>query len=366
MAEVAGSISARGTYDHASALLTFLLADIRGYTRFSAEHGDHAAAALSELFLILRREVVSSHGGDVFGSAGDQALAAFTSTHAALYAALELQSRLEDEQVAHPDLPLMAGIGLDTGEAIKIGHDYRGNAINLAARLCSLAGGGETFATETVITVARKVEGLAVVDRGEVTLKGLARPVRVVQVAPEGSLPDSLPPLQLHLMTHPTNLPDEPTPFIGRAGEIAQITALLGQSGVRLVTLLGPGGTGKTRLALQAGMNTLYSFRDGVFFCDLSPLADSTLVVSTIAETLEADGHVAGCLVPVSLLADATDHLTKLTPAPRVRLFGVAPYQFQHPHHRQFLVQPVVDLISVRVHLRAALPSRWRSVQRLP
>jgi class 3 adenylate cyclase len=140
MTEVAGTTAKSGTNDHPSALLTFLLADIRGYTRYSAAQGDHAAAHLSELFLSLCRDVVSTHRGEVFGSAGDQALAAFSSAHAALHAALALQSRLAEEQAAHPELPLTAGVGLDTGEGIRIGHDYRGNAINLAARLCSLAG----------------------------------------------------------------------------------------------------------------------------------------------------------------------------------------------------------------------------------
>jgi predicted ATPase/class 3 adenylate cyclase/Tfp pilus assembly protein PilF len=286
MTEVVRSIGESHHRDHPSALLTFLLADIRGYTRYSAEQGDRAAAHLSERFLSICREMILTHGGEVFGSAGDQALAAFTSAHAALHAALALQLRLEDEQRAHPDLPLMAGIGLDTGEGIRIGTDYRGNAINLAARLCSLAVGGEVFASEAVVHVARKVDGITVVDRGEVTLKGLAHPVRVLQIGPEGALPTELPPLQPILVTHPNNLSDESTPFIGRSGEIAEITTLLGQPHVRLVTLLGPGGSGKTRLALQVGMNLLYSYRDGVFFCDLSPLTDPALIPSAIAETL--------------------------------------------------------------------------------
>jgi adenylate cyclase len=135
MAEVAGTMGESENRDHPSALLTFLLADIRGYTRYSADQGDRAAADLSERFLALCRDVVSSHGGEVFGSAGDQALAASSSAHAAL----NLQSRLEEAQAAHPHLPLTAGIGLDAGEGIRIGRDYRGNAINLAARLYSLA-----------------------------------------------------------------------------------------------------------------------------------------------------------------------------------------------------------------------------------
>src|SRR5947209_3860919 len=118
MADIVGTTGESDKQEHPSALLTFLLADVRGYTRYSAEQGDHAAARLSERFLSLCREVVSHHGGQVFGSAGDQALAAFTSAHAALRAAMALQARLEAEQAAHPELPLMAGIGLDTGEGV--------------------------------------------------------------------------------------------------------------------------------------------------------------------------------------------------------------------------------------------------------
>jgi class 3 adenylate cyclase len=138
-----------------SALLTFLLADIWGYTRFAAEHGDAAAGRLSERFLTLCRDVITRHGGEVFGSAGDQGLAAFPSTLAALRAVLGLRARLAEEQEARPDLPPNVGIGLDSGEAIRVGSDYRSNAINLAARLCSIAGPGEISASETVLAPCR-------------------------------------------------------------------------------------------------------------------------------------------------------------------------------------------------------------------
>jgi predicted ATPase len=124
------------------------------------------------------------------------------------------------------------------------------------------------------------------VDRGQVILKGLSAPVRVLQIAPEGELPDELPPLQPILVTHPTNLPDDPTPFIGREREIAAVAALLQGPHTRLVTLTGPGGTGKTRLALQVGNTLLYAFRDGAFFCDLASLTDPSLVPFAIGEVL--------------------------------------------------------------------------------
>jgi predicted ATPase/class 3 adenylate cyclase len=269
-----------------STLLTFLIADIRGYTAYSAERGDRAATRLSELFLSLCHDVIAAHGGEMFGSAGDQALAAFSSAHAALYASVALQARLRDEQATHPDLLLQAGIGLDTGEGVRTGSDYRGNAINLAARLCSLAAAGEIFASETVIRVANVVEGLEVVDRGEVQLKGLSAPVRVMQIARAGMLPPEPPPLQPHGRTQPTNLPNDPTPFIGRAREVEQVVGLSQNPSVRLVTLTGPGGTGKTRLALQVGNALLPTFRDGAFLCDLSALTDWSLVPSTLASVL--------------------------------------------------------------------------------
>ncbi|MDQ2743772.1 MAG: tetratricopeptide repeat protein, partial [Chloroflexota bacterium] len=195
-----------------------------------------------------------------------------------------------------------AGIGLDAGEAIQVGADYRGGAINLAARLCSIAGPGEVFASEAVIHLAQRTEGLVFVDRGAVTLKGLEQPVRVIQIVPEGLEPKEVTPLQPILVTHPTNLPDEPTPFIGRAGAIRAIGVLLGQPGIRLVTLTGPGGTGKTRLAVQVGTTLLHDFPDGVFFVSLAPLADPSLVPATIAEVL-AVKEQAGTTVGETLTA---------------------------------------------------------------
>src|SRR5205823_2291893 len=97
---------------------------------------------------------------------------------------------------ADPSLPLTVGMGLDAGEPIPVRGGYRGGALNLAARLCSIAGAGEILASEGVTHLARRTEGLVFVDRGQVTLKGLSAPVRVLQIAPEGEIPAELPPLQ--------------------------------------------------------------------------------------------------------------------------------------------------------------------------
>ena len=267
-------------------LLTFLIADVRGYTRFTTEHGDEAAARLAGAFARIAKEEAAAQGGEVIELRGDEALAVFSSARNALRTAVALQERFTRQMADEPSLPLTVGIGLDAGEAIPVEGGYRGGALNLAARLCSIAGGGEVFSSETVIGLARKTDGIAFVDRGEVALKGLTTPVRVIQIAPEGTLPDALPPLQPILVTHPTNLPGEPTPFIGREDEIVQVAGLLRDPHVRMVTLTGPGGTGKTRLALQVGNTLLYDFRDGVFFVNLAPLTDPALVPSSIAGVL--------------------------------------------------------------------------------
>jgi predicted ATPase/class 3 adenylate cyclase len=286
LTEQAGTDQRAASTPASSSLLTFLIADVRGYTRFTVEQGDEAAARLADRFAELCEKTVEQREGKVIELRGDEALCVFSSARNALRAAVALQAAYKEAMVADPSLPLTVGMGLDAGEPIPVRGGYRGGALNLAARLCSIAGAGEILASEGVIHLARKTEGLSFVDRGQVTLKGLSSPVRVLQIARDGELPSELPPLQPILVTHPTNLPDDPTPFIGREREIDQITGLLREPHIRLVTLTGPGGTGKTRLALQVGNTLLYSFPDGVFFCDLAPLADPTLVLASVASML--------------------------------------------------------------------------------
>lgn len=290
-------------------LLTFLIADVRGYTRFTNERGDEAAARLADRFAELCETVLGAYDGRVIELRGDEALAVFPSARNALRGTVALQQAFKQSVADDPSLPLSVGMGLDAGEAIPVRGGYRGGALNLAARLCSIAGAGEILASEGVIHLARKTEGLAFVDRGQVTLKGLAHPVRVLQIAPEGELPDALPPLQQILVTHPTNLPDEPTPFVGREEEIVRITSLLRDPNIRLVTLTGPGGTGKTRLAVQVGSQLLYDFADGVFFCDLAPLSDPALVPSAVASMLSIKEEAGRTLVETLIEQLRAKHL---------------------------------------------------------
>ena len=172
-----------------AAVRTFLIVDVRGYTRFTQEHGDEEAGRLAAAFAELARETVLSSGGELIELRGDEALCVFGSARQALRAAVELQTSFRRRTDDGPAFALPIGIGLDAGEAVPIEGGYRGGALNTAARLCSLAGPGQILATDTVVSLARRLEGIRFVDRRPVRLKGLEKPVRVIEVVPEAGLP---------------------------------------------------------------------------------------------------------------------------------------------------------------------------------
>jgi class 3 adenylate cyclase len=193
-------MSSAGT---SSLLLTCLIADLRGYTRYTAERGDEAAAQLTSHFAELADGVVSAYGGELVELRGDEVLAVFSSAREALRAALQLRIRCGEE--IGKELPLEVGIGLDAGDAVPVKGGYRTGALNLAARLQNLAH-GEVFASETVVRLAGTIEGVSVIDRGDVAVKGRPEPERIFQIAVEGELSAALPPLQPVPVAHPTSL----------------------------------------------------------------------------------------------------------------------------------------------------------------
>jgi len=165
---------------HGTDVRTFLIADVRGYTKYTQEHGDEAAATLASSFAEVVREVVEARDGSLVEVRGDEALVMFVSARQGLRAAMDLQERFRRVGLARG-----VGIGLDSGEAVPVGSGYRGGALNLAARLCSQAQAGEVLASAGVIHLAAKVDGLAYVDPRMYKLKGYARPVRAMEVVPE-------------------------------------------------------------------------------------------------------------------------------------------------------------------------------------
>lgn len=173
--------------DPRASLKTFLIADVRGYTSFTWEHGDEAAASLVEAFARQTEEVVTTADGSVIEFRGDEALAVFDSPRAAIRAAVDLQTAYVS--TAGNDEPIPVGIGLDVGEAVRVGDGYRGGALNIAARLCGLAGAGEILATQEVRHLTGPVEDVTFEDRGGITMKNVPEPVRVVRVVPLGEDP---------------------------------------------------------------------------------------------------------------------------------------------------------------------------------
>jgi class 3 adenylate cyclase/DNA-binding CsgD family transcriptional regulator len=231
-----------------AAIKTFLVADVRGYTVFTDDHGDEAAARLAKRFAELTRDAVEERGGRVVELRGDEALVVFESPRQALRGAVELQARCAQQTAADPSCPLRIGIGLDAGEAVPVEGGYRGGALNLAARLCGLAGPGEVLASRELIHLARRVDGIRYVERGPVSVKGLPEPVDVVAVGRERD----------HVAPQPGIAPvrtvaplEQPTELIGRERECRMLDRLLdaareARSGV--LVLLGEPGIGKTAL----------------------------------------------------------------------------------------------------------------------
>lgn len=247
---------------HLSRVQTFLIADVRGYTRFTLDHGNEAAARLAAKFATLARESVTARGGEVVELRGDEALAVFSSPREGLRAAVELQDRFIQESGTDPSLPLRVGIGLDAGEAIPVEQGYRGVALNLASRLSDLAAPGEVLASDTVATLARKLDGLEYAERGLMQLKGFTDPVKVIQVVPEGEalsvMADPGPGTRNDKQCLPIggflgSLPSGP--LVDREEEMTGIRGALDavqEGDGRLVLLAGEPGAGKTRLAQEA------------------------------------------------------------------------------------------------------------------
>jgi YVTN family beta-propeller protein len=170
---------------HDVQIRTFLIADVRGYTLFTQERGDEAAAKLAAKFANIARDGVEARGGTLLELRGDEALCVFSSARQAIRTAVELQQRFVEETLDQPELPLTVGIGLDAGEAVPVEGGYRGGALNLAARLCGQARAGEIIASREVTHLARRVDEVRYEDRGTIILKGLSDPVAIVRVMAE-------------------------------------------------------------------------------------------------------------------------------------------------------------------------------------
>jgi len=263
-------------------VVTFLFTDIEGSTRLWEQEPERMRLALAQ-HDSLARGVVERNGGTVVKMAGDGVHAAFADPLDAVKATLELQHGLIDP-AATGGLALKVRCGMHMGVDERRDNDFFGRAVNRAARIMSAAHGGQILVSEAVATLLRDrvPEKTTLRDLGAVRLRDLAEPERVYQVS-HAELRQDFPALR-SLEATPNNLPQQVTSFIGREQELAEVASLLGKT--RLLTLLGPGGIGKTRLSLQVAADAMDAFPDGVWFVELAPLTDAQRVPQAVASVL--------------------------------------------------------------------------------
>jgi predicted ATPase len=334
-----------------SGTVTFLFTDIEGSTKLLYELGDAYAEALAEHRRVLR-EAFARHDGVEFGTEGDAFFVVFARAHDALAAAAEGQAALDGG-------PIRVRMGLHTGEPLLTEEGYVGIDVHRAARIAAAGHGGQVLVSQMTCELAG-ADGLR--DLGEHRLKDLTSPERIFQLGDREFAP---------LKTlHQTNLPVQPTPLIGRERELDEVLALIRAH--RLVTLSGPGGSGKTRLALQAAAELVEEFRDGVWFVSLAALRDPKAVLPTIAltlgvsqsQTLEEHLEQKEAL----LLLDNFEQLLEAAPqlaellrqAPAVKLLVTSRAPLHLTGEREYPVPPLGDDDAVTLfveRVRAANPA---------
>jgi predicted ATPase/class 3 adenylate cyclase len=259
--------------------VTFLFTDIEGSTLLLQELGDRYADVLREHGEIVRG-ALEREGGAELGTEGDSFFAVFASPAAAIRAVVEAQRAL----ASHPwpdGVQVRVRMGLHTGEGTPVGSGYVGLDVHRAARIGDAGHGGQVLLSEASAALIQRSlpDGVELVDLGDHRLKDLPNPERLFQLSIEG-LPAQFPPPR-SLDARPNNLPAHMSSFIGRDDVIHEVVSALGQT--RLLTLTGPGGTGKTRLALEVAYRQLPAFPDGVWFVDLSAVTDPSVVPTEIA-----------------------------------------------------------------------------------
>src|SRR5215207_297055 len=268
-----------------SGTVTFLFTDIEGSTALW-ERDRQAMAKAVERLIGLLDAAVQAHGGIHFKTIGDAVQAAFPTAPQAVAGAVDGQRSLLAEDWGEIG-PIQVRMALHAGEAIPDERgDYLAAPLNRLSRLLSTGYGGQILLSQTVQQLTRGVlpPSVELRDLGEHRLRDLLEPERIFQVL-HPDLPAQFPLLK-SLENRPNNLPLQPTPFLGRDAVVPAVGSLLQRPDVRLLTLTGPGGTGKTRLALHVAAEHLDDFADGAFFVSLASLADSRLVPSAIAEAL--------------------------------------------------------------------------------
>ncbi|CAA9335416.1 MAG: hypothetical protein AVDCRST_MAG72-502 [uncultured Nocardioidaceae bacterium] len=267
--------------DLPSGTVTLLFSDIEGSTRLSRVLGSGFADTIEEHRRLLR-EVFARHSGIEVGTEGDSFFVAFEDAPAAMSAAVEAQRLLGSHQWS-AGTSVKVRMGLHSGTPVPVAGDYLGYDVHRASRIASSAHGGQVVVSAATRHIAgAPVEDISFLDLGEHQLKDLDRPEHLYQLVAEG-LPEHFPPLR-SLSPVRNNLPESLSSFVGRRSELERLCALVEDH--RLVTVTGPGGTGKTRLALEAARRLAPSYPSGIWFVELGTTTDPQLVLQTIALTI--------------------------------------------------------------------------------
>jgi len=310
--------------------VTFLFTDIENSTPLWEKHPEAMKSALAKHDALVRR-ISLLHNGRIIKTTGDGFLVVFAIATEAVQAAIHAQQAIQKE--AWDGVALKVRMGLHTGEAELRDGDYFGGTLNLAARIMSIGHGGQILISATTLHIAQEhlSAQVSVTDLGEHRLKGLSKVERIFQIAtPE--LQQAFPALK-SLTYLSNNLPTQLTSFIGRERELDEAQSKL--ENARLLTLTGPGGTGKTRLSIQLGSQLVPGFKDGVWLVEFAPISDPSLVTQTIASTFdirEVQGTLLKNLVHdylrekhLLLILDNCEHLVEASARIADEILHVAP-----------------------------------------
>ena len=263
--------------------VAFLMTDIEGSTRLITELGDAFPTLLDDHLAVLD-QAISSNGGTLVSTEGDSVFAVFPSVREAINAAVAAQRALAGH--AWPgDVKLGVRIGIHVGEAVLGGRDYTGLDVHRTARVMAAGHGGQVLVTQAArdLALASAADKVRFLDLGIHYLRDLPDPEHLFQIEGPG-LASAFPPVRTQTAATHARLPTFLTRFIGRTREIAEIGELLGRE--RMVTLTGPGGTGKTRLAIEVARDCTDRYPEGSWFVALEALHDPALVLPSIATTL--------------------------------------------------------------------------------
>ncbi|MEK7468047.1 MAG: adenylate/guanylate cyclase domain-containing protein [Planctomycetota bacterium] len=339
--------------------------DIEGSTTHWERHGEKFSGALARHNAIMRAALADCDGFEV-KTEGDSFMVAFASASQAARFALAAQEALSREKWPADVGEVRVRIGIHLGEPLVVEEasgriDYLGPVVNRAARIAQAAHGGQVLVSEALLRAAGEaLSGAVLADIGDHRLRGIERPERLWSILPASLATRRFPPPNT-LSVAATNLPFPANSFVGRERELEEVAVLLATDGVRLVTLTGPGGTGKTRLSLRLGADLLDRFPDGVWFADLTEARDAAGVAQAVAAALhvpltgccppeEAMGDVLELRKPLLLILDNFEQVVDAAPAtvgawlrraPKLRVLATSRFLLGVAGEREIALEPL-------------------------